>query len=50
MSLKIGETLVRSAKETARKDTLINRHIIIINRNLRHMRKRNIVLYEKLFE
>jgi len=49
VSLKIGETLVRSAKETARKDTLINTHIIIINRNLGHRRKRDAVLYEKLF-
>lgn len=50
MSLKIGETVMDSAEETARKDTLINTHIIIINRNLGHMRKRNRVLYEKLLE
>lgn len=50
VSLMIGETLVHSAKETARKDALINTHIIVINRNVGHMRKRNTVLYEKLFE
>lgn len=37
---------MHSAKETARKDTLINTHIIIIKRNLGHMRKRNRVLWK----
>lgn len=36
------------AKRTARKDTLINTHIIIINRNLGHVRKRNRVLWKLL--
>lgn len=36
--------MIRSAKDTARRDTLINTHIIIIDRNLGHMRKRNRVL------
>lgn len=50
MSLKIRETLARSAKEAARKDTLINTCIISISRNLGHMRKRNTVLYETTIE
>lgn len=48
MSLKIGEIAMHSAKETARKDALLNTHITIINRNLGHMRKRSRVLCEKL--
>lgn len=35
---------MHSAKETARKDTLINKHTVIIKRNLGHMKKRNRVL------